>query len=241
MPLHMQRVGFDPVAELARLRADEAVTRVVTPFGLPAWLVTRAEDVRAMLSDPVHFSNSTDVPLGDLLKLSEEELARRRAGQLLSMDPPPHTRLRRMLTPEFTVRRIRRLAPRIAEIVDDHLADLERDGPPADLVPRFALPIPSLVICELLGVPYAERERFQRLTARQLDLSVPLEQRLRLADGTRLLATHVAPGQNDGSGIHPSLPDETLASLLAGCAADLVCVGHTHWPLDRRVGGVRVI
>src|SRR5919199_1837562 len=186
MPVHMQRVGFDPPPELARLRADEGVLKVVTPFGLHAWLVTRYDDVRMVLSDPERFSNArTDFPFAGQLQLSREEIAQRRAGQLLNMDPPEHTRLRRMLTPEFTVRRIRRLAPRIAEIVDDHLADLERDGPPADLVPRFALPIPSLVICELLGVPYAERDRFQRLTARQLDLSVPLEERLRLGQESR--------------------------------------------------------
>src|SRR5205085_4971724 len=96
-----------------------------------------------------------------------------------------HTRLRRMLTPEFTVHRIRRLAPRIQEIVDDHLDELEREGPPADLVSRFALPIPSLVICELLGVPYSERAQFQERTRRQLDLSVPVEERLQLQRESR--------------------------------------------------------
>src|SRR3954452_99309 len=174
MPMHMQRSGFDPVAELARLRSDEGVTRVVTPFGMPAWLVTRAEDVREVLSDPVRFSNATDVPLGDRLELSREEMARRRAGQLLSLDPPEHSRVRRWLPCDVPVPRIRRLAPGIEDIVDSHPADLERDGPPADLVSGFALPIPSLVICELLGVPYSERAQFQERTRRLLDLSVPL-------------------------------------------------------------------
>ena len=89
-----------------------------------------------------------------------------RAGNLLGVDPPEHTRLRRMLTPEFTVRRMRRLEPRIVEIVDDHLDAMEKAGPPADLVADFALPIPSLVICELLGVPYADRAAFQERTSR---------------------------------------------------------------------------
>ena len=78
-------------------------------------------------------------------------------------------RLRRMLTPEFTIRRIRRLQPRIVEIVDAQLDALAAAGPPADLVEHFALPVPSLVICELLGVPYADRDDFQRRSARQLD------------------------------------------------------------------------
>ena len=89
-----------------------------------------------------------------------------RAGNLLGVDPPEHTRLRRMLTPEFTVRRMRRLEPRIVEIVDDHLDAMEKAGPPADLVADFALPIPSLVICELLGVPYADRAAFQERTSK---------------------------------------------------------------------------
>src|SRR5919206_5209325 len=177
MPMHMRRVGFDPPPELARLRADEGVLRVPTPFGLHAWLVTRYDDVRTVLSDPERFSNArTDFPFAGPMQLSREEIAQRRAGQLLAMDPPDHTRLRRMLTPEFTVRRIRRLAPRIEEIVESHLDDLEREGPPADLVSRFALPIPSLVICELLGVPYAERAEFQERTRRQLDFSVPIQE-----------------------------------------------------------------
>jgi cytochrome P450 len=232
MPMHMQRTGFDPVAELARLRSDEGVTRVVTPFGMPAWLVTRAEDVREVLSDPVRFSNATDVPLGDRLELSREEMARRRAGQLLSLDPPEHSRLRRMLTPEFTVRRIRRLAPRIEEIVDSHLDDLERDGPPADLVPRFALPIPSLVICELLGVPYSERERFQRLTARQLDLSVPLEERLRLGQESRsFMEEQVArarsqPGDDMLGMLIREHGDELTHDELVGVSLLLLIAGH---------------
>ena len=71
--------------------------------------------------------------------------------------------------------------------------------------------------------------------------ALPLEQRLELADGTRLLAVHVAPGVDDGPGIHPALSDEELTLLLADAQADLVCVGHTHWPVDRTAGAVRVI
>ncbi len=71
--------------------------------------------------------------------------------------------------------------------------------------------------------------------------ALPLEQRLVLPDGTRLLGVHAAPGCDDGSGIPPALGDDALRALLAGCAADLVCVGHTHRPLDRVVDGIRVV
>ena len=160
MPLHMRRDGFDPVPEMAALRDDEGVRQVETAFGMPAFLVARHADVKAVLADSTRFSNDSrrafDAPGAP--KLSAEERDRMRAGNLLGVDPPEHTRLRRMLTPEFTVRRMRRLEPRIVEIVDDHLDAMEKAGPPSDLVADFALPIPSLVICELLGVPYADRE-----------------------------------------------------------------------------------
>jgi predicted phosphodiesterase len=70
---------------------------------------------------------------------------------------------------------------------------------------------------------------------------IPLEYRTALPDGTRVLCVHAAPGQDDGWGIHPALSQQELASVLAGCEADLVCVGHTHWPLQLEVDGVRVV
>ena len=71
--------------------------------------------------------------------------------------------------------------------------------------------------------------------------ALPAEQRLQLPDGTQVLGVHVAPGWSDGAGIHPKMTEDELRPLLAGVAADLVCVGHTHWPMDRRVAGIRVI
>jgi predicted phosphodiesterase len=71
--------------------------------------------------------------------------------------------------------------------------------------------------------------------------ALPGEVRLTLPDGTRLLGVHAAPGRDDGPGVTPVLDDGTLASYLAGAGAELVCVGHTHWPLDRAAGGVRVV
>ncbi len=71
--------------------------------------------------------------------------------------------------------------------------------------------------------------------------ALPLEQRATLPDGTQLLGVHVGPGQNDGFGVNPTLSDEQLGAMCAGCDADLVCVGHTHWPQDRSVDGVRVV
>ncbi|SDK69085.1 Cytochrome P450 [Nonomuraea maritima] len=181
MPLHMRRAEFDPAPELAAARDEERVKRIKTTFGDDAWLVTRHADIRQVLGDHERFRvNPQGVArLPGSPEMTEEQKAKVRAGNLLGVDPPEHTRLRRMLTPEFTIRRIRRLEPRIAAIVDEHLDAMEAAGSPADLVPAFALPIPSLVICELLGVPYEDRDGFQQRTTRMLDMTVPGEERLR--------------------------------------------------------------
>ncbi|GAB2959622.1 cytochrome P450 [Nonomuraea fastidiosa] len=182
MPLHMRRVAFDPAPELAALRDKEGIKKITTAFGSEAWLVTRHADVREVLGDAETFkvAPQTIARLPGAPPMTEEQLAKVRAGNLLGVDPPEHTRLRRMLTPEFTIRRMQRLEPRIKRIVDEHLDAIEAAGSPADLVPSFALPIPSLVICELLGVPYADRDEFQQRTNRMLDMTVPGEERMRL-------------------------------------------------------------
>ena len=155
-----------------------------------------------------------------------------RAGNLLGFDPPEHTRLRRMLTPEFTVRRMRRLEPRIVEIVDDHLDAMAKAGPPADLVADFALPIPSLVICELLGVPYADRASFQERTSRLLDLSLPMDDRLALArEGREYMADLVAraqtaPGDDMLGMLVRDHGDDLSTDELIGIAELLLIAGH---------------
>ena len=158
-PLHMRRDAFDPTPELREIREASGVRTVVNAFGMQVYLVTRHEDVKDVLADHEHFRNGR--PPGFVLPgapaVPEDEQAEARAGNLLGLDPPEHQRLRRMLTGEFTVRRMKRLEPRIVEIVEQQLDEMEGQDPPADLVAHFALPIPSLVICELLGVPYTDR------------------------------------------------------------------------------------
>ncbi|MEV4730303.1 hypothetical protein [Saccharopolyspora sp. NPDC049426] len=144
-----RRSGFGPAPDVEAVRDGAGIVRAPTPFGPPSWLLTRHEDVRRMLGDTTGFSNGwTTADLVGGATRDPRHLSGDGSGNLLSMDPPDHNRLRRMLTPEFTVRRMRRMEPRITEIVDEHLDLLERHGSPADLVAQYALPIPSLVICE---------------------------------------------------------------------------------------------
>jgi cytochrome P450 len=231
LPLEMRRNGFDPVEELARARDGEGVVRVVTPFGQPAYLVLRHEDVREVLSDSTRFSNAL-TPFAAAGDMSEDEQEKMRAGFLLTFDPPEHTRLRRMLTREFTIRRMRRLEPRIVEIVEAALDDLERAGKPADLVSNFALPVPSLVICELLGVPYADRAEFQERSVRLLDISLPMEEQAAAMRENRVymeslvVRAQADPGEDMLGMLVRKHGDVLSTDELIGIAGLLLLAGH---------------
>lgn len=159
----LKRDGVVPVAELERMREAGAVHRIPVPFGLRVWLVTGQEEAKKVLSDTGAFSN-------DYARLGAAVRIEQSPGGLGFADPPDHTRLRKLLTPEFTMRRLSRLVPRIDAIVTERLDAMEAVDGPVDLVQEFALPIPSLTICELLGVPYEDRDRFQELAAARFDL-----------------------------------------------------------------------
>jgi cytochrome P450 len=163
MPL--KRDGLDPVTELRRLREREPITQLKLPFGMKAWLVTGYDEAKAVLGHASGFSNDFGNLVGSAGVTEDQN-----PGGLGMSDPPVHTRLRRILTPEFTMRRLARLTPRITEIVTEQLDGMATADGPVDLAHAFALPIPSLTICELLGVPYEDRADFQRLSTARFDL-----------------------------------------------------------------------
>ncbi|MBP2476394.1 cytochrome P450 [Crossiella equi] len=133
--------------------------RELHPDGVHRWTVTGRAAVHAVLSDP-RFSSRTE--LMSLPDSPPQGLPPAEPGDFVTIDPPEHTRYRRLLTGQFTVRRMRQLTERIEQITEDHLVGMEKHGPPTDLVESFAAPIPAQVICELLGVPYEDRDRFQQ-------------------------------------------------------------------------------
>jgi cytochrome P450 len=163
-PLH--RDGLDPVARMARERVEKPVSRLSVPLGIRAWLVTGYEPVRAVLGNTDEYSN-------DFGKFARRVgiNVQQDPGGLGFADPPVHTRLRKMLTPEFTMRRLARLQPRIEAIVAGRLDALAAADGPVDLWHEFALPIPALTICELLGVPNVDREYFQKLSTARFDMA----------------------------------------------------------------------
>jgi cytochrome P450 len=148
---------FDP-PPAARAKQEEApLTRVRLWDGSTPWLVTRYAEQRALLADRrvsaditrPGYPSPAPIPAGGS------------AISFILMDDPEHARLRRMVTGAFTVRRVETLRPRVQQIVDELIDELLAGPKPVDLVEAFALPVPSLVICELLGVPYADHDFFQ--------------------------------------------------------------------------------
>ncbi|MEU7104776.1 cytochrome P450 [Streptomyces sp. NPDC046215] len=162
----LRREGLDPVVGAAGEGGSEPIVSVAKWFGVNAWLVTGRDEVKAVLSQADAFSN-------DFSRLVEQAGvdAGRNPGGLGFTDPPDHTRLRRLLTPEFTLRRLVRLAPVIDEIIETRLDAMAGAAGPVDLVQSFALPLPALTLCELLGVPHAGRAEFQKLSMARFDAS----------------------------------------------------------------------
>jgi cytochrome P450 len=182
LPMERDAGPFDPPSEITRLRAARPVSPMVFPDGHDGWLVTGYDAVRQVMAD-TRFSSRQDldvvhVPYETPGMPAATEPSPQMPGLFIAMDPPDHTRLRKRLTGAFTVKRMKRLEEQIVETAErqlDHLASLT---PPADLVAEFALPVPSLVICELLGVPYADRETFQANSAQFLVKDQPLEEKM---------------------------------------------------------------
>ncbi|GAA1957267.1 cytochrome P450 [Kitasatospora viridis] len=156
---------FSPPQRYAELREHEPVSQAVLKVtGRPAWLVTTHEHVKAVLGDS-RVSSNLKLPGYPHQFPIPEEMLREVRLMLLSMDPPEHTAQRRYLIPEFTARRMRALRPRVQQIVDARIDAMLAQGGPVDLVAALALAVPSLVICELLGVPYEDHPQFEEWSA----------------------------------------------------------------------------
>lgn len=149
-------VPLELPAEYARLRAQQPVAAVILPTGDRAWLATRYAEVRQVYLDP-RFSRAAAVRLG----APRCNQVGPDPESIVSKDPPEHTRLRRLVAPAFAARRIEAMRPRIMRLVEGLLDEMADAGPPVDLVDRLAFPVPIAVICELLGVPETDRNRFR--------------------------------------------------------------------------------
>ncbi|MGK5533237.1 cytochrome P450 [Streptomyces sp. URMC 129] len=223
---------LDPPEVFARTRAERPIHPMTFPDGHRGWLVTGYDQARAILTDP-RFSSK-----GSLKHLAfpsdraadfdlEKDMP---PGQFEHMDPPDHTRYRKLLTGQFTLRRMKQLAPRIERIAADHVEAIQRKGPPADLVHDFAVPLSAQVICELLGIPVADQERFEADSAKLLSLDVtPQEAMGALGNIIGLLGELAArkqaePGDDLLSGL--ATGGELSPPELIGVALLLLVAGH---------------
>lgn len=190
---------FDPAPtldlepEYGPILLGDSLVRIAMPVGGQAWLATAHAHVKQVLSDPRFSRAAATTP--ETPRLSPEMIP---ASSIMAQDPPEHTRLRRVIAGAFTSRRIELLRSRVRDIVDDLLDGMEQAGGPADLNTHLSVPLPLIVICELLGVPDQDRERFtalaEKLTSRELSgdeiarARTDMEERLRLLIADRTLA-----------------------------------------------------
>ncbi len=165
---------FDPPAELAALRAERPIARMVYPDGHAGWLATSHEVVRAVLSDS-RFSARYEL-MHYPFPGGPAEIPPAPPGDLSGLDAPEHTRYRQLVAGKFTVRRMRQLTERVEQVAAGCLDDMVRHGPPVDLVTAFAQPVPASMICELLGVPYADHEFFRHQALTLTSTSAPAEE-----------------------------------------------------------------
>jgi cytochrome P450 len=237
LPLPYRRAAgcpFDPDPEFAELRATRPVSRVSINGGDEVWLITRFDDARQVLGDARFSSELT--PLGIVLPKPEdrtlaEELRSQQPGTFIECDPPEHTRLRRMIAGEFTEQRMRALRPRFTEIVEERLDAMAAAGPPVDLVSLFALPVPSILICELLGLD-AEGFDFVALTAIMTDVMSSLETLIPARDALRagmrahVVATRADPRDNLLGRVIRRYGSEVTDEELVGIGNLLLVAGH---------------
>jgi cytochrome P450 len=221
--------AFDPPAELAEYRSHEPIRRMRYPDGHIGWLVTSHDLARRMLSDP-RFSARSEFKRPPVRRPGAEPFygAPALPGWLVDMDAPQHTRIRQRLAGQFTARRMRDLRPRIDQVVADLLDSIARRDPPVDLVEAFALPVPSLMICELLGVPYEQRAEFQHHSGTLFSLNVTADEAAAAMDRLYAFLRRLTDTGAQRHGLLASLADEGALDPgeITGIGVLLLTAGH---------------
>ncbi|MEU7132553.1 cytochrome P450 [Streptomyces sp. NPDC046261] len=150
---------YQPPAGYPELAARGPVGRMTLYDGREVWAVTGHAEARALLADPRLSSDRKNPSFPVIAPRAEDQASV--DIPLLGFDDPEHARQRRMLIPRFSLKRVAAMRPHIQEIVDGRIDAMLAGGDQAELVSAFALPVPSMVICHLLGVPYADHDFFE--------------------------------------------------------------------------------
>ncbi|MHB6910642.1 cytochrome P450 [Streptomyces sp. DB-54] len=222
---------YHPPMNYRPLRKSGPLSHVTFYDGRKVWVVTGHAEARALLVDRRLSSNRQNPAFP--IPMRRLENIRRVRTPLIGVDDPEHNTQRRMLIPSFSVRRIAALRPQIQQTVDGLLDRMLAQGPPADLVSAFALPVPSMVICSLLGVPYADHEFFEERSRRLLRGRSAEESEESRGELEGYLAELIARKQKDpGDGLLDELIAERLRAgtvqheELARLAMILLVAGH---------------
>ncbi|WP_030395619.1 cytochrome P450 [Kitasatospora purpeofusca] len=225
---HSGGCPFGPPPAYPEAAATGPMTRAKLPDGDLCWLVTGFAEVRTVLSDR-RFSADIRHPAFPLLVAGARELITDNPD-FLRLDDPEHARQRRMLTGEFLVKRVEELRPEIQRIVDEALDRMTAGRTTADLVTDFALPVPSLVICLLLGVPYEDHDRFQSLSRTMLSRESTVEQLREAQEGVleylRDLTTRKRAQPEDDVLSRLAARDDLSAEDAAAMGVLLLVAGH---------------
>ncbi|GGT18645.1 cytochrome P450 [Nonomuraea spiralis] len=216
---------LDVPAAYRELRAAEGIARVRTSVGDEVWLVTGYEQARALFTDP-RLGRSHPEP-EQASRVSNSALLGGPQGEVAT-EKAEHERLRRLLTPAFSARRMRRLADHVGSLVEERLDRLAKLTPPADLHAELSFPLPVLVICQLLGVPYEDREYFSGVSGRMADLRDAATGEAARAELSAYMAGLITrkrhePGEDVLSDLANELDDD---GRIAELAAGLLFAGH---------------
>lgn len=207
----LQRNGVEPVPRLEASRADGDVVRLARLLGTSVWLVTGYDAARAVLADSDAFANDVRGLIG-----RQDRTPAERIGGLGMTDSPDHERLRRVLTPSFTRRRLVDLQDDVDRVVAAALDDLAAHGPEVDLVEHFGFAVPFGVICDLLGMPAVDRDEFRRHGSARFDLRDGSARLFETAAGTRQFLIDLVAAERRS----PHLPEGLLARMVADHGAD---------------------
>lgn len=233
-PVHTRRQGFDPADEL---RAAATLSRITIGSGADAentWLAAGYAVVRQVLGDHKRFSTRRRWDRRDEIGGKGIYRPSELVGNLMDYDPPEHTRLRQLLIPAFTMRKLRALQPDIEQIVADRLDAMEQEGSPADLIELVADEVPGTVLCQLLGVPRDDRATFMQLYHRHLDASLSQKRRASAGEAfSRYLLAMIArerkdPGEGFIGTVVAEHGDTVTDEELRGASVQLILAGDDN-------------
>ncbi|MHC9296518.1 cytochrome P450 [Mycobacterium sp. LTG2003] len=225
---------LDPDPELLQLLSEDGITRHRAPNGDPVWVVAKPADVRQVFSDRRFSTARTPPTVTRPRATGRASIANptRRPGGLAGMDPPGHTRLRRMVSAAFSPRRLELMKASVADVVARQLDELDRAGPPADLVSAFAQPVASRTLCELLGLAEEDQTLFETLANQAFDRTLSQDEMTRIFTAMWERNTELvhrqrkSPDDSVVGGLVSRHGDELTDEELTGLINALLIAGH---------------